>query len=168
MQPATVSTILVLSRGLCIACLQPRVRATAQSRSPRGTVRCVVGRNGLPSWDRGTGEHRQVGLSHARPYVPPLRLAGTAPQRSRSSGSPRGTLPRARQLTIRSNNGDSEPAVRREPVLHRSTCPRGGVRTACTGASHRHQASSTARIDGHSRIGVRLSCGDFSNLRVFE
>jgi hypothetical protein len=114
------------------------------TRSRDGAVAFPAGNCSVRRWperptELGQGAQASIdksGLSHARTYVPPLRSAGTAPQRSRSSGSPRGTLPRVRQLTIRSNNGDSEPDVPREPVLRRSTCPRRGERTACTGASH--------------------------------
>lgn len=175
MQRATVSTILVSTRSLSrvagdalrvspiVRSRQAAVAFPAGNRSVQSSPACI-----LRSWGRGYG---RTSKSRAFPiHAHMCRLCGQpVPPRSsrRPARSPRGTLARVHQVTVRSNAGGSEPTARREP-LSRLNMPAWRLENRSAGASHRHQASSTARIDGHSRIGVRLSCGDFSNLRVFE
>jgi hypothetical protein len=173
MRPASVSTILVSTRilvsrrGRSIACLSNSPFAQAAAGFPAGNRSVPSSPGSIPrSWGRGCRRASKVELfpcMHIAFAISRHRPAALAVRRV-----PRGELCGVRQppaeATLEAPN--RPPAVNHcRGVQHAHV---GGPRTARTGASHRHQASSTARIDGHSRIGVRLSCGDFSNLRVFE
>lgn len=123
---------------------------------------------------RSAGEHRHAELFSIGTYVSlgeqsVLRASVVA------SRVPRGELCEEfgrSPLKATANHFRSEPLLRLRPatsahIFVQKDAGRVENRHALA-PSHRLRASSTARIDGHSRIGVRLSCGNFSNLRVFE
>ncbi|RVG73994.1 hypothetical protein CN220_06585 [Sinorhizobium meliloti] len=124
---------------------------------------------------RSAGEHRHAELFPIGTYVPPWRPVATARQRSSLREFPAGNSAKSsadlhskQQPTISAVN---HYCVSAQPHLRTSSSKKDAGRVENRHAlapSARLRPPSTARIDGHSRIGVRLSCGNFSNLRVFE